>query len=142
MPGPTTIPTERSYQNPVSIEQDSKRHELERLWRKSYWLTGSTLFVAVLILLNDADRMGDRMFALSLVLMRKLHLTLSIAELLVTPLAAIPVLAIVVLAVLTFQNQLKINRLGCITCGSPRPRFAWSIRPYCAVCDQQKHESH
>jgi hypothetical protein len=120
----------------VSIEQDSKRRELERLWRKSYCLTGSVLFVAALIFLND----GDRMFALSLMLMRKLHLTLSTAELLVTPLLLIPILAAVVLLVLAVQNQLKINRLGCIKCGASRPFWTWSIRPYCAVCKLQQHK--
>jgi hypothetical protein len=68
----------------VSIEQDSKRRELERLWRKSYWLSGSVFVVAAFIFLNDGDSDGDRMFALSLMLMRKFHLPLEPAELLVT----------------------------------------------------------
>jgi hypothetical protein len=121
----------------VSIEQDSKRRELERLWRKSYWLSGSVFLVAPLIFLND----GDRMFALSLMLTRKFHLPLEAAELLVTPLLLIPVIAIVVLGVLILQNQLKINRLGCINCGASRPRWTGRMHPYCVACELQQHES-
>jgi hypothetical protein len=58
---------------------------------------------------------------------------LEAAELLVTPLLLIPVIAIVLFGVLILQNQLKLNRFGCIKRGASKPRR--SMRPYCVACE-------
>jgi hypothetical protein len=114
----------------MTDERNLRWAEFQRLRRRSYWITGSALAIAV----SSWMLSGDWMIDLAHSLMRRFSLRFDTASLLLTPIFFLIAITGVIIAILAVKNGAAVRKLGCVECGAPRPFVNLWFHRNCLFC--------